>query len=94
MNTVSLIGYLKENIGNEFRRVEAFKPTFDDEGNHTVSLMTRYWAGGEKNYLRIMPINSQVSIIGHLEFDENFGTIIVVEQLQCLKKENENSQIR
>ena len=93
MNTVSLVAYLKENIGNELRRIETLKPSFDEDGNNTVSVIAKFWAGGDKNYLRVMPANSQVSIVGHLEFDENFGTIVVVEQLQCLRKQNENSKV-
>ena len=94
MNTVTLVAYLKENIGNEFRKVETVKPTFDENGDNKVNVITRFWAGGEKNYLRVMPINSMVSIVGHLEFDEKFGTIIIVEQMECLKKEHENPTIR
>lgn len=90
MNSVHIIGYLKDVKNVQFREIEIPIPTFDDDGNNSLTVMLRYWTGGNRNYLTSLPGKSHVAITGHLEFDKNFGTIVMVEQLYCLKKENEN----
>lgn len=91
MNSVNLIGYLHENLGNNIRKAQISSPVFNDEGNNTFMIYLKYWAGGDRNFLTSLPNKSHVAIQGHLEYAEKFGTIVVVEQLYCLKKSNENS---
>lgn len=90
MNSVHIIGYLKEVKEQCFREIEVGIPTFDEEGNNSITLTLKYWVDGDKNYLTTLPMCAHVALIGHLEFDKKFGTIVIVEQLYCLKKDNEN----
>lgn len=85
MNSVEIVGYLKDKDG-EFRLVETPLPTFNDKGKNTASIYMKYWASGNKSYFLTLPMNSCVAIRGHLDVDEKFGTIVIVEQVYCIKK--------
>ena len=85
MNSVEILGYLKE-IDGDFRIVEAVLPTFNDKGKNTALIRMKYWTTGNKCYFLSLPINSHVAIRGHLDVDEKFGTIVIVEQVFCIKK--------
>lgn len=85
MNSAEIIGYLKECEGN-FRKVEISIPTYNDEGNNSCEIYAKYWAGGDRNYFLSLKAGSLVAIRGHLDVDKNFGTIVIIEQLNCLSK--------
>lgn len=90
MNSIELIGYLKEMEDKETRKVEIQLPVFNELNQNTMIVPCKYWAGGERNYLISLPINSHVAIRGHLNFDQNHQMLVMVEQLYCINK-NENS---
>ena len=85
MNSVDLIGYLRK-VDGEFRLVEVSLPTFNDEGKNTALVYMKYWTDGNKNYFLSLPKDSLVGIHGHLDVNEKFGTIVIVEQVYCIKK--------
>lgn len=86
MNNISAIGYVREVVEKEYRKIEFTLPTYDEFGNNTVLVICKYWPGGDRNYLLSLPSGTQIAITGHLDFAEQFGTIVVIEQLYCLKK--------
>lgn len=86
MNSIDVIGYIRNNLGDGYRKIEVGLPTFNDDGKNTTEIIAKYWAGGDRNYFLVLPENSHVAIRGHLDYDEKFGTIVIAEQLYCLKK--------
>ena len=85
MNSVEVIGYLREQI-EEFRKIEIGLPAYNDQDKNSGEILAKYWAGGDKNYFLLLPAGAQVAIRGHLDVDEKFGTILIIEQLYCLNK--------
>ena len=50
MNSVEIIGILKEEISDGFRKIEIDIPTYNDSGKNEGEIYAKYWAGGNKNY--------------------------------------------
>lgn len=85
MNSVNIIGLLRENIDENFRYFEYELPYLEENNKAIPKIATKYWTNQKKNILLTTPINSRVAIHGHLDAHEKFGTILVVENIQILR---------
>ena len=88
MNSVSIIGLLRENIDDKLRYFEYELPFFQENEAAVPRVVIKYWTEMPKTRLNVLPINTRVAIQGHLDAHEKFGTIIVVEEIQQLSRPN------
>ena len=85
MNSVNISGILKEGI-DEFHRYLNYTLPFFQEGNVTEPrIVVKNWTNQPNARLIVLPLNTRVLIHGHLDGDEKFGTILLVEQLEVVK---------
>ena len=85
MNAVSIIGFLREKIDDQYRYFEYELP-FMQESNMTVPrIVIKSWTGQPNSRLIVLEDNVRVAIHGHLDGDPKFGTILIVEELQALR---------
>ena len=85
MNNVSIIGMLREGI-DDYNRYFEYELPFDQINNKAEpKIVVRYWTRQPKARLIVLPESTRVAIHGHLDADANFGTILLVEQLEVLK---------
>ena len=84
MNSVSIIGFLREKIDNTYRYFEYEMP-FDEEEIHLKrQIVVKYWEGQENSRLIVLPSNTRVAIQGRLDASDKFGKILIVEIFQVL----------
>jgi hypothetical protein len=86
MNSVNIIGFLRENIDDTFRNFEYELPYLEENEKARTVIVVRNWTNQPNSRLNLYPANSRVAIHGHLDGHEKFGTILVVEQLQVIGK--------
>ena len=86
MNSVNIMGLLRENIDDYFRYFEYELPYLEENESVVPKIICKYWANQPKSRLNTLPDASRVAIHGHLDAHEKFGTILVVEQLQVIGK--------
>ena len=84
MNSIDIIGLLRENIDDYFRFFEYELPYLEENNKVVPRIAVKYWTNQSKNILTMTPENSRVAIHGHLDAHEKFGTILVVEAIQKL----------
>ena len=85
MNSVNIIGYLRENLDEYYRTFEYELPYFEENNTAVAKIVVKYWTNQPKARLITLPENSRVAIQGHLDAHEKFGTILIVEQVQVLR---------
>ena len=85
MNNVSIIGMLREVLDDYNRYFEYELPFSQDSGNVVPRIVVRYWTRQPKTRLIVLAENTRVAMHGHLENDEKFGTILLVEQLEVIR---------
>ena len=85
MNTVSIIGFLREKIDDYYRYFEYELPNFEESDGAVPKIVVKYWTKLPKTRLISIPDNSRVAIQGHLDANEKFGTILFVEEIQVLR---------
>lgn len=85
MNAVNIIGMLRENIDDYYRYFEYERPYDEKSTVEIAKIVVKHWSNQPKSRLITMPINARVAITGHLDANEKFGTILVVEQIQSVK---------
>ena len=85
MNTVCIIGILKEVVDDYNRFFEYQVPYEVENETLTPRIIVRNWTGQPKSRLIILPLNTRVALHAHLELTEKFGTILLVEQLEVLR---------
>ena len=85
MNSVSIIGFLREVIDERHRYFEYELPYEEIENQKAPRIVVKYWESQPNPRLIVAPVNSRVAIQGHLDTSEKFGTIIVVEQFQAVR---------
>ena len=84
MNSVNIIGLLRDNIDDIFRNFEYELPYLEENNDANSKIVVRFWSNQPKTRLLALPSNSRVALHGHLDAHEKFGTILVVEQVQLL----------
>ena len=84
MNSVNIIGFLRENIDDNFRYFEYELPYLEDSLAGPTKIVIKNWTNQPNSRLISLPINSRVAIHGHLDAHEKFATILVVEEIQVL----------
>ena len=85
MNSVNIIGYLREILDDYYRTFEYELPYFEENNTAVAKIVVKYWTNQPKARLITLPENSRVAIQGHLDAHEKFGTILIVEQVQVLR---------
>lgn len=85
MNTVCIIGILKEKIDDKHRYFEYDVPYEIEHETLTPRIIIRYWTDQDNPRLIVLPENTRVAIHGHLDVSKNFGTILLVEQLEVIR---------
>ena len=85
MNSVCIIGFLRERIDDFYRYFEYELPFLQETNKTTPIIVLRNWTGQSGARINVLEKNTRVAIHGHLDAHEKFGTILVVEELQTLK---------
>lgn len=85
MNIVSLIGVLKQNIDEVYREIEYALPCYNENDVDSQILVSKYWPNSQNSRFTQLATGTKVAITGHLDKNEKFGTILVVEQFDVLK---------
>lgn len=85
MNSVSIIGILKEKIDSVYRNFDYELPYSEDPSKPTPHIVVKYWSNQADTRLIVIPDNTRVAIHGHLDLDEKYGTILIVESFQTLR---------
>lgn len=85
MNSVELLAVLKDKINPNFRKIEYELPSFNDSGKNIAQICARYWPSQPNSRFIELESGRLVSIRGHLDAHEEFGTIVVVEQFKVIK---------
>ena len=84
MNCVDITGRLRANIDNIFRYFEYELPYFDESKYGSTIIVTKFWTNQPNSRLNVIKEDSRVIIHGHLDKHDKFGTILIVEQIECL----------
>ena len=85
MNSVNVIGMLRERIDGYYRYFEYELP-YEEENNEAENkIVIRYWTEQPDSRLLVLPNNTRVAIEAHLDAHKDFGTILIVEQVQVLR---------
>ena len=85
MNSVDIIGVLKDVI-DEYHRKLMYDIPFSLEKDSKVSnIVIRYWTDQPLPRLISLEDSTRVAVHGHLEESEEFGTILLVQQLEVLR---------
>ena len=85
MNSVNLIGILKDPIDDYFRYFEYELPYSDDPLKPTPRIVIKNWNGQPKSRILTLQSGVKIALHGHLDMNEKFGTILIVESFQGLK---------
>ena len=85
MNSVDIIGMLREKVDNQFRFFEYELPFLEEANNAPTTIIVRFWTDQLNSRLLVLEPNTRVALHGHLDGHEKFGTILVVEQFQVLR---------
>ena len=85
MNSVDIIGLLREKIDDNYRYFEYELPFLDEPSNGVTRIVIKFWMNQPNSRLLVLEPNTRVAIHGHLDAHEKFGTILVVEQFQALR---------
>ena len=85
MNSVNIIGMLREKIDDNYRYFEYEMPNLDEPSGGPTRIVVRNWTNQPNSRLLVLQENTRVAIYGHLDSSEKFGTILVVEELQALR---------
>lgn len=83
MNSVSIIGNLLEQIDEYFRYFEYDTPYIDEKSSN-AKIPIKFWSNQPNSRLIVLPNSTRVAIHGHLDINQRFGTILLVEQLEVL----------
>ena len=86
MNSVNLIGILKECVDDTYRYLEYSVPFPEDGSLEFPRILVRYWNKQPGSRLITLPVNTRVAIHAHLDLDEKVGTVLIVEELEALHK--------
>ena len=84
MNSVSIIGLLLEQIDEYYRYFEYETPYNDDRNVEVPKIPIKFWSNQPNSRLIVLPSSTKVAIHGHLDINQRFGTILLVEQLEVL----------
>lgn len=85
MNSVDIIGFLRETIDEKFRYFEYELPFLEENDQAIPKILIKFWSNQPKTRLISFPEGTRVAIHGHLDAHEKFGTILIVEQVQSLR---------
>ena len=85
MNSVEIIGLLRERIDDYYRHFEYELPFEEENSTTTPRIVVRYWTDQPRPRLIFLEEGTRVALHGHLDAHEKFGTILVVEQIQTLR---------
>jgi len=85
MNCIDIIGIVKDKIDDFYRKFEYDVPFEFKDQNEAHVIVVRYWTEQGNNRLIMLPDNTRVAIHGHLDNTKEFGTILLVEQLEVIK---------
>jgi len=85
MNSVNVLGYLRNEINEFYRYFDFDLPYSQDASASLPRIVIKYWAKQPNPRLIVLPSNTRVAIHGHLDVDKNFGTILLVEQLEVIR---------
>ena len=86
MNSVNIIGKLRDVIDEKHRYFAYERPYKDEGGEDEPQIVVKYWTNQSKSRLMLLPSHTRVAIHGHLDTSEKFATILVVEQLQTMNE--------
>ena len=85
MNLVELSGYLKENLDAIYRELEFAIPGNNIDHGFSTKIVCKYWTNSPNSLLINYKSEHMVGIRGHLERDQKFGIILVVEEIEEYK---------
>lgn len=86
MNEIDIFGFLREKIDDYHRKFEFDLPYIQMNNEAKPIVTIRYWATTPNPRLLVMPEGTRIAFHGHLDIEEKFGTIIVVEQFEVLRQ--------
>lgn len=84
MNSVEIIGIVKEKIEDKYRKIEYPIPYPRGTSKDSQFINCIYWTSTSDNRLTTIVDGKRIALRGHLDAHEKFGTIIVVEQFEVL----------
>lgn len=84
MNSIEIIGIVKEKTEEKFRKIEYPLPFPNKFNKDSGFINCIFWTGTNENRLTTLVEGKRIAIRGHLDAHEKFGTIIVVEQFEVL----------
>ena len=85
MNSVNVIGILKEKIDDNFRYFEYELPYLDEPVEGPNIIVVKNWTNQPNSRLLVLDVGTRVALHAHLDTSKKFGTILVVEELQALR---------
>jgi len=85
MNSVAIIGKLREKIDGIYRFFEYELPHLKEPENGETRIVIKYWTNLPDSRLLVLENNLRVALHGHLDAHEKFGTILVVDDYQLLR---------
>ena len=85
MNSVNIIGIVRDNIDDIYRDFEYELPYSDDPFKKTPKIAIRQWTNQPNARLNVIPNGTHIAAHGHLDSHEKFGTILIVENFQTIR---------
>ena len=85
MNSVNIIGFLRENIDDTYRYFEYELPYMEENPEVKNIIVLKNWTNQPGSIVNSYPANTRVAVHGHLDAHVKFGTIIVVEEIQQVR---------
>ena len=86
MNSVQIIGLLRERIDDYYRNFEYELPFMEEKCRVVPRIVIRNWTEQPRPRLIFLEDGTRVALHGHLDAHEKFGTILVVEQIETAHK--------
>lgn len=85
MNSINIIGVLRKNIDELYRNFEYELPYSEDPLKPNPIIAVKQWTNMPNSRLVTVAEGTRVAIHGHLDYEERFGTILIVEQFQSIR---------
>lgn len=85
MNSVDIIGILKEKIDDNYRYFEYELPYLDEPKEGPNIIVIKNWTNQPNSRLLVLQDGTRVALHGHLDTSEKFGTILSVIEVQALR---------
>ena len=74
----------EENLDDIYRKIEYSLPCFNNNNKNSQHIIAKYWPSVSKSRFTLLKEGMRIAMRGHLDNEEKFGTILVVESYEVI----------